>query len=97
MFALTESDRTNFSNVRLIEQAVTRMKQTVAQQFERESQMQRLFTTSHERWMSQYDQLRSRIETLEARLAPWMTERVEGPRLAVVDHEEVGEQREDAA
>lgn len=88
MFVLTESDRPAFSNVRLIEQAVTRMKQSVAQQFERESRMQRLFTSSHEKWMTQCEQLRSRIEALEARLAPWMTERVEGPRLAVVDHED---------
>jgi len=88
MFVLTESDRPAFSNVRLIEQAVTRMKQSVAQQLERESRMERLFSSCHEKWRIQCEQLRSRIETLEARLAPWMTERVEGPRLALVGHPE---------
>lgn len=88
MFVLTESDRPAFSNVRLIEQAVTRMKQSIAQQFERESRMQRLFNSSHEKWMAQSEQLRTRIETLEARLAPWMTEQFEGPRLALVAHQE---------
>ena len=91
MFVPTESDCPSFPNVRLIEQALKSLKQSVAAHVEHESRLQRLCAGWQQTWLSQCDQLRSRIERLEAHLAPWMTERAEGPRLAVIT------QHEDAA
>ena len=86
-----ESDCPTFPNVRLIEQALKSLKQSVASHVELESRLQRLCAEWQQTWMLQCNQLRRRIDTLEAHLAPWMTERAEGPRLAVIS------QHEDAA
>jgi hypothetical protein len=48
-----------------------------------------LYLGWQQKWSSHCDQLRTQIETLETRLSPWMFERSEGPRLAVISqHEE---------
>ncbi len=86
MFYSTESDRPSFSTVHLIDQALTTLKQSVATQLEQETRLERLCLGWQKSWLSQCEQLRVRIEMLEARLAPWMTDNAEGPRLALVSH-----------
>lgn len=88
MFYSSESDCSSFPNVRLIEQALKTLKQSVSTHLEHETRLERLCQGWHQNWLSQCDQLRLRIETLEARLAPWMTERADGPRLAVISQQE---------
>ena len=90
MFVPNSTECPKFPGVHRMEQAVSRLTLGVAAHMERESQLQRLFAVCQEKWLSQFEQLRIRIETLEARLAPWMTDRDEGPRLAVIPpHDEV--------
>lgn len=84
----TESECPSFPNVHLIEQAFKTLKQSVSTHLEQETRLERLCTGWHQNWMSQCEQLRMRIETLEARLAPWLTDRNDGPRLAVIAHHE---------
>lgn len=88
MFVPTHSDCPAFPNVRQMENALLRLKQGVATQVERESQLHRLFATCQEKWLAQFEQLRTRIDALEARLAPWMTDADAGPRLTVVPTQE---------
>jgi hypothetical protein len=84
MFVPNETDGSSFPNVRLIEQAFKTLKQSVVAHVDHESRLQRLCLGWQQKWMSQCEELRIRIENLEARLAPWITEQREGPRLAVV-------------
>ena len=88
MFVPTTSDRPAFPHVQQVEQALSNLRQRVTVHVERESRLHQLFAVCQERWLSQFEQLRNRIEMLEARLAPWMTDRDEGPRLAVVPTQE---------
>jgi hypothetical protein len=84
MFVPTHSECPAFPTVRRMEFALARLKKGVSAHVEQESQFHRMFATCQEKWLSQFEQLRARIEALEARLAPWMTDREAGPRLAVV-------------
>lgn len=88
MFHSSESEVSSFMNSRLIEQALKSLKQTIALHHEREQRLERLYSGWQQQWLSKYEQLRMQIETLEARLAPWMMDRTDGPRLAVVSHHE---------
>jgi len=88
MSASSESDYSSYPNVRLIEQALRTLKQSVTSHIEHESRLERLCQSWQESWSSQCEQLRLRLETLEARFAPWMTEQASAPRLAVVSHQE---------
>jgi hypothetical protein len=88
MFVPTTSDSPAFPSVHRMQQALSRLKRGVASHVEHESRLHKLFAVCQEKWLSQFEQLRTRIETLEARLAPWMTDRDEGPRLAVVPPQE---------
>ena len=72
----------------LIEQAIKTLKQSVASHLEQETRLERMCRGWQQKWMTQCEQLRNRIETLEAQLMPWMTERAEGPRLAVISRSE---------
>ncbi|WP_010588099.1 hypothetical protein [Schlesneria paludicola] len=85
MFRPTESDSPSVPNLRLIEQALKALKQNVNDQ---ETRLDRLCVSWHKTWLSQCDDLRNRIDTLEARLSPWMNERPDGPRLAVISQQE---------
>ena len=85
MFHPTESDSPIPQNMRLIEQALKTLKQNVS---DHETRLERLSLNWHQTWLSQCEQLRNRIDTLEARLSPWMAERPDGPRLAVISHQE---------
>ena len=87
----TENSLMTFPDARLIEQALRTLKQSVQVQVETESRLQRLCTAWQGNWSTQCNQLHSRIEMLEARLAPWIADVTEGPRLAVIS------QHEDAA
>ena len=90
MFYSTESDFPSFPNVRLIDQALKTLKNSVSTHLEHEARLERICSGWHQNWLSQFEQLRVRIENLEARLSPWMTERPDGPRLAMIPaHEEV--------
>ena len=90
MFHSTKSELMDFPNVRLIEQAIKTLKQSVLSHLERETRLERLCLGWQQKWLSQCEQLRIRIESLEAQLAPWMTDRADGPRLAVISrHEDV--------
>ncbi len=84
----TESDCSSFPNVRLIEQALKTLKQSISTHLEQETRLERLCLGWQQSWLSQFEQLRTRVEKLEARLAPWMTDHVEGPRLALMLHQE---------
>lgn len=89
MFHTISSD-SHFPNVRLIEQALKTLKQSVESHLEQETRLERLCRGWQQNWLSQCEQLHTRIDRLEAQLAPWMTNREEGPRLAVVSrHEDV--------
>ena len=88
MFVPTKSPGPSFSKIRLIDQAVKRMKQNLVSHLEQESRLHRLFVVGQEKWLSQCEQLRSQIESLEARISPWMTEPAERPRLAVIPQQE---------
>ena len=88
MSSSSESDYSSYPNLCLIEQALRTLKQSVSNHLEHENRLERLCQTWQETWSTQCEQLRLRLETLEARLAPWMTEQVGGPRLAVVSHQE---------
>ena len=87
----TENSLLTFPDARLIEQALRTLKQSVQVQVETESRLQRLCTAWQGNWSTQCNQLQNRIEMLEARLAPWIADVTEGPRLAVIS------QHEDAA
>ena len=58
------------------------------QAHEAESRLHRLFAVGQEKWLSQCEQLRSRIDLLEARISPWMTEPADRPRLAVIPRQD---------
>ena len=88
MFVPTHSDCQAFPGIRHMEFAILRLKESVAAHADKESLFYLKFAICQEKWSSQFEQLRARIENLEARLAPWMTERDEGPRLAVVPRSE---------
>ena len=87
----TENTFLTLPDARLIEQAIRTLKQSVQVQVESESRLQRLCSAWQGNWSTQCDQLRIRIELLEARLAPWIADVTDGPRLAVIS------QHEDAA
>ena len=72
MFVPTESHCPSLSKIRLIDQAIKH----------------RLFAVGQEKWLSQCEQLRSRIDLLEARISPWMTEPADRPRLAVIPRQD---------
>lgn len=88
MFVPPHSDRPSFPSVQHMERALLRLKQGVSTHLERESQLHQMFAACQEKWLAQIDQLRLRIEMLEARLAPWMTDASTGPRLSVVPQQE---------
>lgn len=88
MFHSTESDSPSLPNVRHLEQALGSLMQSVTSHFDRESRLERFSLGWQQKWFTQFEQLRSRIDALEAQLAPWMTDRNEGPRLAVVPQSE---------
>lgn len=83
----TTSDATHFPNVRLIEQALRTLKQSVETHLEQETRLERLCRGWQQNWLAQSEQLRNRIDKLEAQLAPWMA-REDGPRLSLVSHKE---------
>ena len=87
MFHTMSSDAAHFPNVRLIEQALRTLKQSVESHIEQEARLERLCRGWQQNWLSQSEQLRNRIDQLEAQLAPWM-DRDEGPRLSVVSRQE---------
>ena len=84
----TESDRPSFSHLHLIEQALKILKQSISTHLDQESRLENMWMGCHQNWMAQCEQLRMRVETLEARLAPWMTDSGDGPRLAVIPGQE---------
>lgn len=84
----TESECPSFPNLHLIEQALHSLKQSVSAHLEQESRLERLCMGWHQNWLTQFEQLRMRIDALEARLTPWMVERGDGPRLAMIAHHE---------
>jgi hypothetical protein len=88
MFQSNEPDCSPFPNGRLIEQAFKSLKQSVTTHLEHESRLERYCLGWQQNWMSQCEQLKNRIEALEARLAPWMTEPVDGPRLAMISRQD---------
>ena len=88
MFVPTDSQGPSFSKIRLIDQAIKRMKQNLAAHLEQESRLHSLFAVGQEKWLTQCEQLRNRIDLLEARISPWMTEPVDRPRLAVIPQQE---------
>ena len=88
MFYSTESDCPSLSSVRLVERALMTLKQSVATHLEHKTRLERLCVGWQKSWTSQCDELKYRIDVLEARLAPWMTDAAEAPRLAVVLHQE---------
>jgi hypothetical protein len=88
MFVPTESQGPSFSKIRLIDQAIKRMKQNLVAHLEQESRLHHLFAVGQEKWLTQFEQLRNRIELLEARISPWMTEPADRPRLAVIPQQE---------
>ena len=88
MFPSIESELPSMANVRLIEQAMKSLKQNVAIHLERESRLERFYMGWQQKWLLQCEQLRVRIESLEAQLSPWMVDQTEGPRLALVSHPE---------
>ena len=63
----TESNPSVLPNVRLIEQAIRTLKQSVEAHIEYESRLKRMCSIWQENWFSQCDQLRNRIELLEMR------------------------------
>ena len=88
MFVPTESHGPSFSKIRLIDQAIKGVKQNLVAHLEKESRLHHLFAVGQEKWLAQCEQLRSRIELLEARISPWMTEPADRPRLAVIPRQE---------
>ncbi len=88
MFVPTESHCPSLSKIRLIDQAIKHMKQNLVAHLEHESRLHRLFAVGQEKWLSQCEQLRSRIDLLEARISPWMTEPADRPRLAVIPRQD---------
>ena len=91
MFQATESDFPTHSNINLVGQALKNLKHSVSMHLEQETRLETLCLFWQQKWLSQCEQLRNRIDSLEAQLAPWMTEPIDGPRLAVISHhEEIG-------
>lgn len=88
MYYSTESECPSLPKLHLIEQALNSLKQSVQAHLDQESRLERLCLGWHQNWQMQLEQLRMRIEALEARLSPWMIERGEGPRLAMINHHE---------
>jgi hypothetical protein len=88
MFHSSESDRPSFSKMRLIEQAMKTLKQSVSEHLECETRLDRLYLGRQQTWLSQFNQLRLRVEALDASISPWITEKTNAPRLAVVSHHE---------
>ncbi|RLS83448.1 MAG: hypothetical protein DWI02_00535 [Planctomycetota bacterium] len=88
MFVPFTTDHSFFPHGQLMQQLLSTLQRGVASHIKQETRLHRLFASCQEQWLTQSEQLRSRIEMLEARLAPWMvdrTERVgEQPRLVVV-------------
>lgn len=72
------------SGLQKMEQAISRLMRGVAMHLDRETRLTRSFAVSEDRWSSQFEELRCRLEELEARLAPWIRDQEDGPRLAVV-------------
>lgn len=66
MFVPPHSDRPSFPSVQHMERALLRLKQGVSTHLERESQLHQMFAACQEKWLAQIDQLRLRIEMLEA-------------------------------
>ena len=90
MFHPMESNSPSLPNVRLIETALKSLKQSVSSHLESETRLERMCLGWQQKFLSQCEQLRARIDSLEAQLAPWMNDRTDGPRLAVMSqHEEV--------
>ena len=90
MFYSTESDCPSYPNLHIVEQALRTLKQTISSHLEHQARLEKFCSGWQQNWLQQFDQLRIRIETLEARIAPWMTDRAEGPRLAMIpQHEDV--------
>lgn len=86
----TESESSSLLNVDQIEQAIRTLKKSVSSHLECETRLERLCVGWQKKWLSQCEQLRIRIDSLEAQLAPWIAQPADGPRLAVVSrHEEV--------
>lgn len=88
MFHSTDPNHTSFPNVRLIEQALKSLKNNLSVHFEQEARLEQLFSGRMQNWTTQFEQLRHRIEELEARLSPWMVEPADGPRLAMIAPQE---------
>lgn len=88
MLQSSESDCPSFSNIRLVEQAMNSLKQTVMAHLESETRLERIYLGWQQKWLSQFDQLRMQVEALESRISPWLVDSSEGPRLAVVSHHE---------
>ena len=87
MFVPSHANRPMFPNVQQMERALLRLKQGVTTHVERESQLHQMFAACQEKWLAQYEQVRMRIDALEARLAPWMNVDA-GPQLSVVPRQE---------
>lgn len=87
MFVPSDSRVPMMSSLQHMEQAVSRLMRGVATHIDRETRLTRMFAACQDQWMSQFEDLRSRIEALEARLAPWIRDQEDGPRLAVVSTE----------
>lgn len=85
-----ESEYSTLPNIHLVEQALKNLKKCVSEHFEQEARFERTCVQWHQDWRSHFEQLRLRIDGLESRLAPWMIDHAEGPRLAqITPYEEV--------
>ena len=88
MLQSSDSEFSSFPKFRLIEEAMSSLKKSVSAHLECETRLERLYLGWQQKWLSQFNQLRMQIETLEARISPWMSDPADGPRLAVVSHHE---------
>ena len=68
----SESDCPSFSNLRLVEQAMNSLKQSVMAHLESETRLERIYLGWQQKWISQFNQLRMQIEAVEARISPWL-------------------------
>ena len=83
-----ESDRPSPSTLHLVDLALQMLKVNVEKQIEQGIRLDRLYQGWHQSWLSQYEQLRGRIETLESRMAPWINERASSPQLCLISQQE---------
>jgi hypothetical protein len=84
----SDSNQPSSSTLHLVDMALQMLKQNVEKHIEQGMRLERLYVGWRHSWQTQYDQLRNRIETLETRVSPWVAERVQGPQLALISHQE---------